>query len=359
MSKSKIMIIALIGAIMGSMLTITMLPIINGLPFVSSNTNAGGQTTINVTGENTENVYKAVIQKAMPSVVGITTIVDVGNLFTGPQQASGLGTGVIVDSRGYILTNSHVVEDGAARDITVLFEDGTNTKANVLWTDKTIDLAMLKVEKQGLIPAELGDSDAVEVGDLAIAIGNPLGLEFERTVTEGIISGLNRSIQIDASTTMDNLVQTSAAINPGNSGGPLLNSKGQVIGINTVKAGEGEGLGFAIPINIAKPIIEEFLTTGSFEKVTLGIQGIDAQYYEQATGIETGAQSGVFIARVEANSVASKSGLLQNDVITKMNSTNIKTMQDLVKYLYTVKTGDTVKAVVLREGKPVTIELKF
>lgn len=358
MSKSKIMIIALIGAIMGSMLTITMLPIINGLPFVSKN-GAVGQTTINVTGENTENVYKAVIQKAMPSVVGITTVVDVGNLFTGPQQASGLGTGVIVDERGYILTNSHVIEDGAARDITVLFEDGTNTKASILWTDKTIDLAMIKVEKQGLIAAELGDSDAVEVGDMAVAIGNPLGLEFERTVTEGIISGLNRSIQVEANLTMDNLIQTSAAINPGNSGGPLLNSKGQVIGINTVKAGEGEGLGFAIPINIAKPIIDEFLETGTYEKVTLGIQGIDAQYYEQATGIETGSDTGVFVARVEENSVASKSGLLQNDVIIKMNSTDIKTMQDLVKYLFTVKSGDTVKAVVIRDGQKVDINLAF
>jgi len=358
MKKNKILLIALIGAIAGSMLTITLLPLINGLPMMG-NTSGGGQTTINVPEENTENVYKAVIKKAMPSVVGITTVVDVGNLFTGPMQQTGIGTGVIVDSKGLILTNSHVLEDGAGKDVTVLFEDGSKTKAEILWTDKTIDLAMIKVNKAGLQVAELGDSDKVEVGDLAMAIGNPLGLEFQRSVTEGIISGLGRTIQTDANTTMDNLIQTSAAINPGNSGGPLLNSRGQVIGINTAKASSGEGLGFAIPINIAKPIVEQFVKNGSYEKVTLGIQGIDSAYYKQATGIETGSDTGVFVAKVEAGSIAAKSGLQVNDVIIKMDKTEINTMQDLVKHLYTVKKGDTVKAVVVREGKKTELEFKF
>lgn len=358
MKKNKILLIALIGAIAGSMLTITLLPLINGLPMMG-NTSGGGQTTINVPEENTENVYKAVIKKAMPSVVGITTVVDVGNLFTGPMQQTGIGTGVIVDSKGLILTNSHVLEDGAGKDVTVLFEDGSKTKAEILWTDKTIDLAMIKVNKAGLQVAELGDSDKVEVGDLAMAIGNPLGLEFQRSVTEGIISGLGRTIQTDANTTMDNLIQTSAAINPGNSGGPLLNSRGQVIGINTAKASSGEGLGFAIPINIAKPIVEQFVKNGSYEKVTLGIQGIDSAYYTQATGIETGSDTGVFVAKVEAGSIAVKSGLQVNDVIIKMDKTEINTMQDLVKHLYTIKKGDTVKAVVVREGKKTELEFKF
>lgn len=358
MKKNKILMVALVGALLGSMLTITIMPMINALPIMGGGS-GGTQTTINVTGENTENVYKAVIKKAMPSVVGITTIVDVGNLFTGPVQQSGLGTGVIVDSRGFILTNSHVVDDGAAKDVTVLFNDGSKTKAQILWTDKTIDLAMIKVDKTGLDVAELGDSDTVEVGDLAIAIGNPLGLEFQRTVTEGIISGLNRKIQVDTNVTMDNLIQTSAAINPGNSGGPLLNSKGQVIGINSAKASSGEGLGFAIPINIAKPIVDQFIETGNFQKVTLGIQGIDAQYYEQATGIKTGSDTGVFIAKVESGSVASTSGLLQNDVIIKMDNTKIDNMQDLVKFLYSVQKGDTVKATVMRDAKKVNLEFKF
>jgi len=357
MKKNKILLIALIGAIVGSMLTITALPLINGLPIMGSN--GGAQTTINVSEQNTENVYKAVIKKAMPSVVGITTVVDVGNLFTGPMQQTGVGTGVIIDARGMILTNSHVLEDGAGKDVTVLFEDGSKSKAEILWTDKTIDLAMIKVNKQGLQVAELGDSDKVEVGDLAVAIGNPLGLEFQRSVTEGIISGLERTIQIDANTTMDNLIQTSAAINPGNSGGPLLNSKGQVIGINTAKASTGEGLGFAIPINTAKPIVDQFIETGSYQKVALGIQGIDAQYYEQATGIETGADSGVFVAKIDEGSVAAKASLMVNDVIIKMDNTKVENMQDLVKYLYSIKKGDTVKSVVLRDGKKVNLEFIF
>ncbi|MGL5255699.1 MAG: serine protease HtrA [Proteocatella sp.] len=358
MNKNKVLLIAIISAIIGSMITIILLPVINGLP-IMSNYSGGAQTTINVPEQDTENVYKAVIKKSMPSVVGITTVVDVGNLFTGPMQQTGIGTGVIVDQRGLILTNSHVIEDGAGKDVTVLFDDGSKTKAEILWNDKTLDLAMLKVNKTGLQVAELGDSDKVEVGDLAIAIGNPLGLEFQRTVTEGIISGLERKIQTDSNTTMDNLIQTSAAINPGNSGGPLLNTKGQVIGINTAKARSGEGLGFAIPINIAKPIVEQFIQTGSFEKVTLGIQGIDADYYKQATGIDPGSASGVFVAKVEANSVASKSGLQVNDVIVKMDDANIEKMQDLVKYLYTVKKGDSVKSVVMRDGKKVNLEFKF
>ncbi len=357
MKKNKVLLIAIISALISSMITIILLPVINGLPIM--NYSGGAQTTINVPEQDTENIYKAVIKKAMPSVVGITTVVDVGNLFTGPMQQTGIGTGVIVDQRGLILTNSHVIEDGAGKDVTVLFEDGSKTKAEILWNDKTLDLAMLKVNKTGLQVAELGDSDSVEVGDISVAIGNPLGLEFQRTVTEGIISGLGRKIQTDTNTTMDNLIQTSAAINPGNSGGPLLNSKGQVIGINTAKARSGEGLGFAIPINIAKPIVEQFIETGSFEKVTLGIQGIDADYYKQATGIDPGAEKGVFVAKVEQSSVASKSGLQVNDVIVKMDNTNIEKMQDLVKYLYTVKKGDTVKSVVLREGKKVSLEFKF
>lgn len=358
MKKNKVLLISIISAIIGSMITIILLPVINGLPIMSGSS-GGAQTTINVPEQNTENIYKAVIKKAMPSVVGITTVVDVGNLFTGPMQQTGVGTGVIVDQRGLILTNSHVIEDGAGKDVTVLFEDGSKSKADILWNDKTLDLAMIKVNKTGLQVAELGDSDKVEVGDISVAIGNPLGLEFQRTVTEGIISGLGRTIQTDSKTTMDNLIQTSAAINPGNSGGPLLNDKGQVIGINTAKASSGEGLGFAIPINIAKPIVEQFIKTGSFEKVTLGIQGIDADYYKQVTGIETGAEKGVFVAKVEPSSVASKSGLQVNDVIIKMDNTDIAKMQDLVKYLYTIKKGDSVKSVIIRDGKKVNVEFKF
>lgn len=304
-------------------------------------------------------VVSAVAKKAMPSVVGITTISIQNNFFTGSQRAEGVGTGVIVDSRGYILTNSHVVNDGDAEEVSVLLSNGENLPAKVLWNDSTLDLAVVKVEKTNLPVAELGNSDELIIGETAIAIGNPLGLTFERSVTAGIISGLNRSIPISYSETIDSLIQTDASINPGNSGGPLLNALGQVIGINTAKIQSGEGLGFAIPINIARPIVDEFIDNGEFSKAYMGIQGIDVAAYERSSNEETGLDSGVFVYKVFEGSPAEAGGMLEGDIIVKIGNQDIETMRDLIKVLYAYRPGDKETFMVFRKGEKVEMEMTF
>ena len=362
-SKGSGFIQALIGAILGSVITMLVISQ-NILPFmqnINPNTqNNNPQTaSINVEGDNPETIYKAVVQKAMPSVVGITTVSTQNDFFFGERQTSGVGTGVIVDERGYILTNSHVVDDGAATSVTVLFYDGSKQEAKVLWNEKALDLAVIKVEKTGLPVAELGDSDTVEVGDISVAIGNPLGLEFERSVTQGIISGLNRSIQISETESIDNLIQTDASINPGNSGGPVVNSKGQVIAINSAKISSAEGLGFAIPINIAKPIVDQFIEKGEFQRVYLGIRGVDVDYYKQATGANLNIETGIYIASVEPGSAAEKAGLKEGDVLVKFDGKDMNQMSKLVRELYTKRPGDSASVEIFRDGKTINVDITF
>lgn len=353
-SITLIIIVSIISAMVGSFITAFILG-----DKLSSKSDGNKQDIVVNEGTKSENIYHAVTDKAMPSVVGITTTtIDTNNIFAIPQQSQGVGTGFIVDSKGYILTNSHVVSDGKASDVNVLFNDGSTSKGKVLWNDPTIDLAIVKVDKTGLPVADLGNSDSVRTGDLAVAIGNPLGLEFQKSVTQGIISGLDRSIQTEQSN-MTGLIQTDASINPGNSGGPLLNDKGEVIGINTAKASGAEGLGFAIPINTAKPIVEQIIKDGKFEKVTLGIKGIDVKTFETTTGTDLAADEGVYIAEVVANTPAQKSGIQAGDVITKVGDTKITSMSDLNKALYKFSVGDKAKVEINRGGKNITIDVKF
>lgn len=305
------------------------------------------------------NVVSAVAKKAMPSVVGITTVSIQNDFIFGSRKAEGVGTGVIVDSRGYILTNSHVVNDGNTEEVTVLLSSGESLEAQVLWNDSVLDLAVVKVEKTNLPVAELGNSDNLIIGERAIAIGNPLGLTFERSVTAGFISGLNRSIPISYSESIDSLIQTDASINPGNSGGPLLNAKGQVIGINTAKIQSGEGLGFAIPINIAKPIVDEFIDKGEFTKAYMGIQGIDLEEFEQSSGEETGLEKGVFVYKVYKDSPADMVGMLGGDIITKIGDAEIETMRQLIKVLYAYRPGDVETVEIVRNGESISFDITF
>ncbi|KXG77477.1 serine protease HtrA [Thermotalea metallivorans] len=298
----------------------------------------------------------AVVKKAMPSVVGVTTVTVEEDRFFGLRKGRSVGTGVIVDSRGYILTNSHVVNDGRTHEVTILLHDGKDMKAEVLWCDPTLDLAVLKVDGQNLPVATLGNSDRIVVGETAIAIGNPLGLAFERTVTAGIISGLERSIPVSDFHSIEGLIQTDASINPGNSGGPLLNGKGEVIGINTAKIRSGEGLGFAIPINIAKPIVDEFIAKGEFTKVYLGMKGVNAQQYARNYGSILGAKEGVLVYQVVPNGPASKAGMQAGDVITAINGEKVPSMTRLARILYKYRPGDKIKIEVVRNGQLVTLE---
>ena len=313
--------------------------------------------SIKPTGE--EGVVEAVAKKALPSVVGITTVETVEGFF-GAQELQGVGSGIIVANDGYILTNSHVVGDGKASRIDVLLDDNSTVPARLLWNDASMDLAVIKVDKTGLVAAELGDSEKLNIGEKAIAIGNPLGLNFNRSVTAGYISGIGRTLTTRDGKAISNLIQTDAAINQGNSGGPLLNSKGQVIGINSAKiGGEGtEGLGFAIPINTAKEIVTSLIEKGDAKPIVLGIQIADYDYYKAYFRIKD-KYTGVIILKIEPNSIAQKNGLMQNDVITKVGDKDIKNTDDLRTSLIKYKTGDTLNMTILRNGSENTIDIQL
>ena len=362
MSRKKglglVVIVAIICSVLSSFLTVIVLNNNSNLTASKTNTSATQSISINSEGKST-NVYQAVTEKAMPSVVGITTTtVSSGNMFSMATETEGVGTGIIVDSNGYILTNSHVISDGKAKTVSVLFNDGSTVDGQVYWYDSQLDLAIVKVNKTGLTAAELGDSDKVQIGDISIAIGNPYGLDLAGTVTQGIISGLDRTISTEE-TTMTGLIQTDASINAGNSGGPLLNSSGEVIGINTAKASEGEGLGFSIPINTAKPIIESIIKNGSYEKVTLGIKGTDASTYAKYSNQQLSSEDGVYVSEVVSGSAAEKAGVKSGDIITKIDDTDLSVMSDLTKHLYNYTTGDSATLVVNRNGKEVKLNVKF
>ena len=348
-----IVVVAVISSILGSSLTLFALKDKIGSTSQSSNIIVNEDS-------KSQNVYQAVAKKATPSVVGITTTsVSQDNMFAIPQETQGVGTGIIVDSNGYILTNSHVVSDGDATKVNVLFSDGSDIDGKVIWYDSQMDLAMVKVDKTGLTAADLGDSDDVAVGDISIAIGNPLGLDLQKSVTQGIISGLDRTISTSQSTNMTGLIQTDASINSGNSGGPLLNEKGQEIGINTAKASQGEGLGFAIPINTAKNIINKVIKDGNYEKVTLGIKGTDLQTYEQAVGQDLTGDEGVYVVEVTSGSAAEKGKMASGDIIIKVGDTEITSMNDLNKALYGYSSGDKAEVTVLRNGREQKLTVTF
>lgn len=300
----------------------------------------------------------AVAKKSMSSVVGITTV-ETQEFWFSQQDVSGVGSGVIVHEDGYILTNSHVVADGEAKEITVKFEDGEQTEGEVLWNDPFLDLAVVKVARSKLPVAVLGNSDSLVVGELAVAIGNPLGLEFERTVTSGVISGLNRAVRVDASNVIEDLIQTDASINPGNSGGPLLNRNGEVIGINTAKMKTAEGLGFAIPINLTKPIIEEIIQTGTHQTVMLGITGVSLEEYEARLGIDLEPEAGVVVIEVQPGSTAQEAGILPGDVITRIDEREISNMGQLRRALYKYGKGDKAELDIIRNGEKQTLLPEF
>jgi len=324
----------------------------------------GGNSPIQITGSDSLNTAEAIAEKVIPSVVGISTTSRITyQSWFGTQQgiSQGSGTGIIVDEQGYILTNSHVVGDGKAEEIIVQLYDGREVNGTVLWNDRSIDLAIVKIQATGLTAAELGDSEEVRIGSYAVAIGNPLGMAFDRSVTQGIISGLDRTITVSdgqTQTTMEGLMQTDASINSGNSGGPLLNSRGQVIGINSAKAQTGEGLGFAIPINTAKPIIDEIKTKGEFNRSYLGIRGISVEDFNQSyPENKLSAESGVFIVQIYMDSPAAKAGIQEQDVISKLDGKDVKTMTQLITGLYAHRPGDTIPITIIRDGKTLEISV--
>jgi len=292
-----------------------------------------------------------------PAVVGIETTELSKDMFNREYESSGVGTGFIVDKNGIIVTNQHVVSDNPKK-INVTLKDGTSYEAKILFKSSAVDLAVIKINAKNLPVVKLGDSEKINIGQTAIAIGNPLGLTFERTVTQGIVSALNRSIAVDESTIAEDLIQTDASINSGNSGGPLLNLAGEVIGINTYKIQSGEGLGFAIPVNIVKPIIKQIKEEGSFTPTIIGIEGVDkeiARYYTENEKLTI--DKGILIVGVVENLGADKAGIKENDIITKVNGVEINNMLKFREQLYNYKPGDKVKITYERNGKANTVEV--
>ena len=249
-----------------------------------------------------QTVPASVAKSASPGVVGISVLkADSKSIFDrNATEKWGVGSGVIVSANGYILTNNHVA-GGKNKRIIVSLLDGRNLDGVTVWADPVLDLAVVRVNATGLSTIPFGDANTLQVGETAVAIGNPLGLQFQRTVTSGIISALNRTIRIDTeqgSNYMEDLIQTDASINPGNSGGPLLNSKGQVIGINTIKVASAEAIGFAIPINVAIPIIQSFVDKGDFVEPYMGVFAYDKEvipYFDKNIKLD----NGIYIANVD------------------------------------------------------------
>lgn len=295
-----------------------------------------------------------IVEKCKDSVVEITTeSVSSGNSIFGQYVSQGAGSGVIISEDGYIVTNNHVVNNATSLKVTTT--DGTEFDAKIIGTDSQTDLAIIKIDAQKLQAATLGDSDTLQVGDPAIAIGNPLG-ELGGTVTTGIISATDRQITIDNETMT--LLQTDAAINPGNSGGGLFNSDGNLIGIvNAKESSTGiEGLGFAIPITPAKDVITELMQNGSVtSRPALNVSLYDYTSNNQAQNSKY--KDGCYIVQIVRNGAADKAGLKQNDRIISFDGQDIHSTSDVKAILKKHKTGDTLKIVVERNSKKVEVEI--
>ncbi len=308
-----------------------------------------------------------IAKKAGPSMVGIrmTATTSTEQFFGSDDESiNAEGSGVIIDKDGHILTNYHVVSEADPRNrdrqkvaLEVFLPDKRQAEAEFIGGDSLNDLAVIKINLKKLTVADLGDSSKLKVGETAVAIGNPLGLEFAGSVTAGVISALNRTISIEDRTL--NLIQTDAAINPGNSGGALVNSEGKVVGINTVKISVSgvEGLGFAIPINDAKPIVTQLIKYGYVKgRPLIGIGGQEitesmAEYYNLPVGI--------FIVKVEPNSGADKAGIRKRDVMISLAGKKVTSMLEVNKVKKSYKAGDTVKTVVVRDKKKINLKLTF
>lgn len=320
-------------------------------------TGKGQRLEINT--QDTASVGQAVAAKSMDSVVGITTE-SVQNTFFGPMAVQGSGSGFIVDAKGYIVTNAHVVANRSKETVTTLFNDGSQKQGKVLWEDANLDLAVIKVDTdKALTPVDVGNSDKIQIGEPAVAIGNPLGLDLQRSVTMGIISGLNRTVGSDQGSYIDGLIQTDASINAGNSGGPLFNSKGEVIGINTAKISSAEGLGFSIPINTLKPIVDQIIKTGTYETVSLGVVVANPSDVQDRYRVRVKVDKGAVVMDLYPNGTAAKAGLQQGDVITKIGDKEIKDTSSLKKSLYAYKLGDQAKVTYIRDGKEKEGTLNF
>jgi len=377
-----LLIVALLGSVIGGALVGAWFQF--GAPAIAGDT---GNNVINNRVETqpvkqieiidkTDSPVTAIAEKVSPSIVGIQVNYRIQDFWFGTQVGSGSGSGIIIRSDGYILTNNHVIEraagtgntmaQGASISVILPYQKDRSYDAKIVGRDEKTDLAILKIDLTDLPAADLGDSDQLKVGELAVAIGNPAGIEFMGTVTSGIISGLNREVQISQNHKLK-VIQTDAAINPGNSGGALVNSRGEVIGVNTLKisgvSGEYEGLGFAIPINTAKEIIDDLIVEGYVRgRPKLGVY-FDPRLTEERAQ-QLGVPMGFLVYEVEPLSGAYNAGIRVGDIITEFNGVRVKDFNELENEKNKCKAGDVVtiklyriKNIETREGEYLTLEV--
>ncbi|MEM2148102.1 MAG: trypsin-like peptidase domain-containing protein [Candidatus Bathyarchaeia archaeon] len=294
-----------------------------------------------------------ILEKVSKSVVNISTVRLIQGMFYQVFPVKGMGSGTLIDADGHILTNNHVVQ-GAER-IAVTLWNGEVLNGRLLGTCAIHDIAVVKVDKKGLVYAELGDSDKLRVGQRVYAIGNPFGLAGGPTITSGVISALNRTIE-SKNELLENLVQTDAAINPGNSGGPLVDVNGKVVAINTAIIPFAHGIGFAIPINSAKKCAGEIISSGTHARPWLGIIGLSltreiSRYY----GIQ--ANEGVLVTKVVEGSPAHEAGIVAGDIILALDDVSITSIEKLLSEIHKKKAGEKVNLTVYREGFEYSIEV--
>ena len=364
------------AGVIGSVLTLT---IVSNASFMQNNqdptkdeapiTQAEGENAYTVQQTSVTTVSLAdMVENASKAIVGIVNYKNQTSPLSPASEnvQSGSGSGVIFKKEGefaYIVTNNHVIE--GAEKIEVSLENGEKTMAELVGADALTDLAVLKIdEKYADEVLEFGDSDKLRAGEQVVAIGNPLGLDFSRTVTQGIVSAVKRSINVNTSAGQWdlNVIQTDAAINPGNSGGALLTIDGKVIGINSLKiSGNGvEGLGFAIPSNDAVPLIDEMMKNGKIERPYMGISMAELEQIPRmyVKDLPEDVKGGVMVTAVDPESAAGKAGVEVEDIIVAINETEIANSNDLRKLLYTdLKVGDTASLKVYRGGELKTIEI--
>lgn len=309
------------------------------------------------------------VESASKAIVGVVNYKETRNPFQqtpGGNSQAGTGSGVIFAKEGetaYIVTNNHVIED--ATELEVSLENGETVEAELIGTDALTDIAVLKISSEHVESVlDFGDSDVLKAGEQVVAIGNPLGLEFSRTVTQGIISGVDRTINVQTSAGEWGLdvIQTDAAINPGNSGGALLNMQGQVIGINSLKisSNQVEGLGFAIPSNDVIPLVNEIIENGEIERPYLGISMVQLDQVPRTylKDLPNSVTDGVVVTNVDPASAAAQAGIEVEDIITKINGEEINNPHDLRKVLYTkLKVGETINIEVYKGSELSTVEV--
>lgn len=295
--------------------------------------------------QNSDSI-SSMLEKVSESVVGISKIkTKSGSIFfpTSSLNDLGLGTGIIVSNNGYILSNCHVTGERYSTCYITL-KNGYTYEGNVVWCDSELDLSLTKINASNLPYATIGDSSSIKSGETVYAIGNPIGYEFRRTITSGIISATNRTIKIEENNSvsyMTDLIQTDASINPGNSGGPLILPNGEIIGINTVKITSAEGIGFAVPINVVKPVIESFVNNNSFVEAYLGIYAYDKEIIPYIAS-SPNFTSGIYVIHISEKSPAISSGIQVGDIITSVDDKVINNMIELREYIYQKAPGDSI-----------------